>query len=155
MCGTFTTSSFRIWNKSTGIPSPPLALFIVCFLRPTWLHIPGCLALGEWSHHFSYLVIKKIFLDNFVYSCHLFQISSALLGLFLSFIVPIFVQNVPLVWLIFLKRSLVFPILLLSSISLHWLVRKSPCSSLELCIQNGIAFLFSFAFTFSSFLSYL
>ena len=21
------------------------------FLRPTWLHIPGCLALGEWSHH--------------------------------------------------------------------------------------------------------
>ena len=21
-----------------------------CFLRPTWLHIPGCLALGEWTH---------------------------------------------------------------------------------------------------------
>ena len=28
-CSTFTTSSFRIWNRSTGIPSPPLALFIV------------------------------------------------------------------------------------------------------------------------------
>ena len=28
-CSTFTTSSFRIWNSSTGIPSPPLALFIV------------------------------------------------------------------------------------------------------------------------------
>ena len=26
-----------------------------CFLRPTWLHIPGCLALGEWSHHRDYL----------------------------------------------------------------------------------------------------
>ena len=26
---TFTESSFRIWNSSTGIPSPPLALFIV------------------------------------------------------------------------------------------------------------------------------
>ena len=26
---TFTTSSFRIWNSSAGIPSPPLALFIV------------------------------------------------------------------------------------------------------------------------------
>ena len=26
---TFTASSFRIWNSSTGIPSPPLALFIV------------------------------------------------------------------------------------------------------------------------------
>ena len=30
----------------------------------------------------------------------------------------------------------------------------SPCS-LELCIQMGISFLFPFAFTFSSFLSYL
>ena len=28
-CSTFTASSFRIWNSSTGIPSPPLALFIV------------------------------------------------------------------------------------------------------------------------------
>ena len=30
----------------------------------------------------------------------------------------------------------------------------SPCYSLELCIQMGISFLFSFAFSFSSFLSY-
>ena len=29
------------------------------------------------------------------------------------------------------------------------------CNSLELCIQMGISFLFSFAFSFSSFLSYL
>ena len=28
-CSTFTASSFRIWNSSTGIPSPPLSLFIV------------------------------------------------------------------------------------------------------------------------------
>ena len=28
-CNTFTASSFTIWNSSTGIPSPPLALFIV------------------------------------------------------------------------------------------------------------------------------
>ena len=28
-CSTFTTSSFRIWNSSTAIPSHPLALFIV------------------------------------------------------------------------------------------------------------------------------
>ena len=28
-CSTFTASSFRIWNSSTGIPSPPLVLFIV------------------------------------------------------------------------------------------------------------------------------
>ena len=31
---TFTASSFTIWNSSTGIPSPPLALFIVVLL---WL----------------------------------------------------------------------------------------------------------------------
>ena len=31
----------------------------------------------------------------------------------------------------------------------------SPCYSLELCIQKGITFLFSFAFHFSSFHSYL
>ena len=28
-CSTLTASLFRIWNSSTGIPSPPLALFIV------------------------------------------------------------------------------------------------------------------------------
>ena len=31
----------------------------------------------------------------------------------------------------------------------------SPCYSLELCIQKSISFLFSFAFSVSSFLSYL
>jgi len=31
----------------------------------------------------------------------------------------------------------------------------SPCYSLELCIQTGVSFLFSFAFHFSSFHSYL
>ena len=30
-CNTFTASSFRIWNSSTGIPSPPLALFVLMF----------------------------------------------------------------------------------------------------------------------------
>ena len=28
-CSTFTASSFRIWNSSAGILSPPLALFVV------------------------------------------------------------------------------------------------------------------------------
>jgi len=39
--------------------------------------------------------------------------------------VPIFKWNVPLVSLIFLKRSLVFPILLFLSISLCWSLRKT------------------------------
>ena len=54
-CSTFTASSFRIWSSSPGIPSPPLALFIVMFLKPTWLCTSGCLAIGERSHHFGYL----------------------------------------------------------------------------------------------------
>ena len=60
-CRTLRASSFRIWNSSTGIPSPPLTLFIWCFLRSTWLHIPGCLALGEWSHHRDYLGREDLF----------------------------------------------------------------------------------------------
>ena len=62
-----------------------------------------------------------------VYSCHFFLISSASVRSmpFLSFIKPIFAWNVPLVSLLFLKRSLVFPKLLFSSISLHWSRREA------------------------------
>ena len=62
-CSTFTASSFRIWNGPTGIPSPPLALFLVMLLRPTWLWIPGCLTLAvcEWSHHHDYLGHEDLF----------------------------------------------------------------------------------------------
>ena len=59
--------------------------------------------------------------SSFLYSYHLFLVSSAsVMSIpFLSFTEPIFAWNVPLVSLIFLKRSLVFRILLFSSISLH------------------------------------
>ena len=60
-CSTFTAWSFRVWNSSVGISSPPLALFVVMLLRPTWLRIPGCLALGEWSHHRDYLGHEELF----------------------------------------------------------------------------------------------
>ena len=32
-CSTFSASSFRIWNSLTGIPSHPLALFVVMLLK--------------------------------------------------------------------------------------------------------------------------
>ena len=32
-CSTFKALSFRIWNSSTGIPSPPLALFVVMLYK--------------------------------------------------------------------------------------------------------------------------
>ena len=92
-CSTLTTSSFRTWNSSTGIPSPPVALSLWCFLSPTWFHIPGCLALDEGSHHRSYLGYEDLFLySSSVYSCHLFLISSVSVRSipFLSFIVPYF-----------------------------------------------------------------
>ena len=53
-------------------------------------------------------------------------------------------------------RSLVYPILLFSSFFFFFVliteegVLISPCCSLELCIQMGISFLFSFAFSFFS-----
>ena len=55
--------------------------------------------------------------NSSVYSCYFLLISFASFRsiAFLSFIVPFFARNVPLVSLIFLKRSLYFPILLFSS----------------------------------------
>ena len=69
---------------------------------------------------------------------------------FLSFIVPIFVWNVPLVSLIFLKRSLAFPILLFSSISLQWSLRKAFLSPLAiLWTLHSDAYIFPFLLCFS------
>ena len=74
----------------------------------------------------------KIFLYSSVYSFHLFTISSASVRSipFLSFFVPILAWNIPLASQIFMKLSLVFPILLFSCISLHWLLRKAFLSLL-------------------------
>ena len=79
------------------------------------------------DHTVVIIWVVKIFCIVPLYSCHLFLIYSASVRSmpFLSFIVPIFAWNVSLESLIFLKRSLVFPILLFSSISLHWSLRKA------------------------------
>ena len=74
-CSTITASSFRIWNSSTGVPSPPLALFIVMVPKAhltshsrmsgsRWVITPSSLS-GSW----------RSFLYSSVYSCHLFLIS--------------------------------------------------------------------------------
>ena len=94
----FLSSSFRIWNSSTGIPSPALALFAVMLpkahltshsrmsgfrsvITPLWFS-------GSW---------RSFFYSSSVYFCHLL-ISSASVGSisFMSFIVPIFAWNIPL-----------------------------------------------------------
>ena len=84
----------------------------------------------------------KIFLySSSVFSCHLFLKTSVHSILFLSFIVPIFAWNIPLVSLIFCKRSLVFPILLFCSISLHWSLRKAFLSLLAILWNSAFKWL--------------
>ena len=46
-CSTFTASSFRIWNSSTGISSPPLVLFVVMFPK-TYLTSPSRMSGSRW-----------------------------------------------------------------------------------------------------------
>ena len=124
-CSTFTASFFRIWNCSTGIPSPPLALFLV-MLPKAHLTLHSRMSGSRW-------MIRLLWLSwswrSFLYSssvnfCHLFLMSSASVRSipFLSFIEPIFAWNISLISLIFLKRSLVIPVLLFSSFLYtdHW-----------------------------------
>ena len=89
-------------------------------------------------------VVKISLCSSSVYSCHLFLISSASVRstALLSFIEPIFAWNVPLVSLIFLKRSLVFPILLFSSISLHWSLRKAFLSLLAVLWNSAFKWVY-------------
>ena len=91
-----------------------------------------------------------------MYTCHLFLISSASVRSipFLSFIEPISAWNVPLFTsrksLIFLKRSLVFPIRcfpLFLCTDHRGSLFISPCYSLAFCTQMGISFLSPLPFT--------
>ena len=111
-CSTFTASYFRIWNSSTGIPSPPRALFVAMLSKAHWTS-HSKMSGSRWVTIPSWLsgLWRSFFYSSSVYSCHLFLISSAsLMSIpFMSFIEPIFTWNVPLVSLIFLKRSLAFP----------------------------------------------
>ena len=59
-CSTFRASSFRIWNSSVGIPSPPLALLIVMLpkahsrmpgSRWVWVITPSW-SSGSWRSFF-------------------------------------------------------------------------------------------------------
>ena len=84
-CSTWTASSFRLWNHSAGIPSPPLALFIVMFpkahltldsrmsysrwvITPLWA--PGSLRFLLYSSSvYSIYYIKKVLWESMLYVC--------------------------------------------------------------------------------------
>ena len=118
----------RIWNGSAGIPSLPLALFVV-MLPKAHLTSHSRMSGSRWVITPLWLSgsLRSFLYSSSIYAWHLFLISSASVRsiLFLSLMVPIYAWNVPLVSPMFLKRSLVFPILLFSSISLHWSLRMA------------------------------
>ena len=152
-CSTFTASSFRIWNSSTWIPSPPLALFVAMLSKvrltshckmsgSRWVITPSL--SGSW---------RSFLYSSSVYSCHLFLISSASIMSFpfLSFIVPIFGWNVPLIIPVFLERSLVF---LSCCFSLFlWIFHWRRPSCLSLLFSGTLHWFFLSPFLFASLLS--
>ena len=100
-----------------------------------WVITPSWLS-GLWR---SFLYSSSLFYY------HLFLISSASDIPFLSFILHIFVWHVPLVSLIFFQRSLVFPLVLFSSISLHWPLGRFSYLSL---LFFGTLHLYGYSFPF-------
>ena len=119
-CSTLTASLFRIWNGSAGIPSLPQALFIVMFPK---VHVTSHSRMSDsrWVTTSSWLFgsIRPFLL---VLLCILATSYFLLLLLDPYCFCPLSclsMHHVPLISPIFLKRSLIFPILLFSSISLH------------------------------------
>ena len=151
-CSMLTASSFRILNSLAGIPSPLLALLVVILPKAhstshfrisgyRWVAIP--LWLSE-SLRFFFVCFVLFLYDSSVYSCHFFLISSFSVRslLFLCFIVPILAWNIPLIAPVFLKSSLVFPILLFSSISFHCSLKKPLLSLLALLWNSAFSWIY-------------
>jgi len=137
-----TASSFRICSSLARIPTPQLTLIKVMHPKA---HLtshsrtsgsrsvitPLCLS-GSW---------RSFLYSSSVNSHHILISSASVRSIpFLSFIVPIFAWNVPLVSLIFLQKSLAFPILLFSSISLHCSLKKAFLSLLAVLHFSSVQF---------------
>ena len=99
-----------------------------------WVITPSCLS-GS---------LRAFLYSSYAFSCHLFLISSASVRSlpFLFFIVPMLVWNVPLIASSFLKRSLVFPILLFSSTSLHFSFQKGFLSILAILWNSAFSWVY-------------
>ena len=116
-----------IWKNSAGITSPLLALFIV-MLPKAHLTLHSRMSGFRWMTASSWLCGSS---------------SASVRSIpFLSFIEPIFAWNIPLASLIFLKISLAFPILLFSSISWHWLLRKAFLSLLAILWNSAFRWIY-------------
>ena len=70
-CSTLTASSFMTWNSSAGIPSPPLALFVMK-LPKAHLTLHSRMSGSRWVITPLWLSGSlRPFLYSSVYSCHL------------------------------------------------------------------------------------
>ena len=107
-----------------------------------WVITPLCLS-GSW---------RSFLYSSSLYSCHLFLISSAGSLPFLSFIMPV-CMKCSLGISNFLEEISSLSILLFSSISLHWSLRKAFLSLLAILWNSAFRWIY---FSFSPlFLAYL
>ena len=99
-CSTLMALSFRILNSSPGVPSPPLALFIV-MLPKGHLTSHSRMYVSRWMTAPSWLSrsLRPFLYSSSEYSCYLSLIFSASVRFltFLCFINPILTWNVPLI----------------------------------------------------------
>ena len=127
-CNTLMASSSRVFHSSPGIPSHPLALFAAVLPKTYLISYSRMSGSGWLTTPFQSSSSSGYFLySSSVYSFHPFLISSATTKSlpFISFIVPIFGQNIPFISPVFLKRSLLFPLLLFSSSFTHCSLKMS------------------------------
>ena len=109
-CSTFTTSSFRIWNSSAGILSPPLALFVVMLpkayfslhsrmsgsrwvITPLWLSGSLRFFFNFFLHLFftffvfyTFLYLMLMFCLEFLYFCMLLRLACEILFLYFPYL---------------------------------------------------------------------
>ena len=130
-CSTLTASSFRIWNSSTGIPSPLLALFVMMLPKAHWtscsrmcgsrwviappllsgswrsfLYNSSMWSLCKWSYKAPFSVrvlLPKETMELPIYLAHLIY-------LLLRIVIDTFVLCLPL-WIWFFLTFLFFPAL--------------------------------------------
>ena len=145
---TFTTSYFRIWNSSTGIPSSPLALCVVMICK-AHLTSHSRTSGSRWVITPLWLSgsLRSFLYSSSAYSCHLFLLSSALLGPYhlCPLLHPSLHEMFPhisnfLEEISSISHSIVFFYFFSLITEGGFLI--SPCCSLELCIQRGYTFPF-------------
>ena len=144
-CSTFTASSFRIWSSSAGIPSPALTLFVV-MLPKAHLTSHSRMSGSRWViTPLSLSVSLRLFPYSSICACHLYKYLLLLLGPYHFFLYwahlcmkcSLRISN-------FLEEisRLSHSVLLFSSISLHWSLRKAFLSLLDILWNSSFRWVY-------------